>query len=184
MENRERIRELLDKYLEGLTTSEEETFLKDFFGQESVPAEFKSDALWFGHITNKAANEEEVQTLERDMSQWIDKQNQHEKRVSLRIWSLRIAAGVALLIAGAFLVRHYQSEKMKDTYQDPQIAYLEAKKVLLYVSQTLNKGTDKLQTVSRIQSGSNEMSIFSTFGSGLKNLELVSKYGEETIEKQ
>ncbi|NJK95065.1 MAG: hypothetical protein HC905_09285 [Bacteroidales bacterium] len=52
---------------------------------------------------------------------------------------------------------------------------------MLYVSQTLNKGTDKLQTVSRIEEASNEMSIFSTFGSGLKNLELMSKYEEESV---
>ncbi|NJO68831.1 MAG: hypothetical protein HC830_05690 [Bacteroidetes bacterium] len=115
------------------------------------------------------------------MSNWVDQQDKKEKSHKLRYWSLGIAAGLAVLIGFTFLLKQNSNANLEDTYQDPQIAYLEARKVLLYVSQTLNKGTDKLQTVSRIEEASNEMSIFSTFGSGLKNLELMSKYEEESV---
>jgi hypothetical protein len=182
MENREYIRELLDKYLEGLTSIEEEKFLKDYFSKGNVPEEFSSDALWFLNATSQGINDEDIHSMEDVLSKWVDQQENKEKSIRLRSWTIGIAAGLMILAASVFFFRYYGSGKMADTYEDPQIAYLEARKVLMYVSQTLNKGTDKLQTVSRIQEGAEEMSIFSSFGSGLKNLELVSKY--ESIETQ
>lgn len=184
MESKENIRELLDKYLDGMTSLEEENFLKEYFNRGNVPKEFRSEAHWFENASRQKLKEDDISALENHLSQWVDNQNRHEKNIRLRFWMMGIAASVILLIGVTFLIKHQQSEKMRDTYQDPQIAYLEARKVLLYVSQTLNKGTDKFQTVSRIQEGSNEMSIFSTFGSGLKSLELVSKYNEESMENQ
>ncbi|NJO68830.1 MAG: hypothetical protein HC830_05685 [Bacteroidetes bacterium] len=41
MENKEYIRELLEKYLEGITSKEEESFLKSYFQKENVPKEFR-----------------------------------------------------------------------------------------------------------------------------------------------
>lgn len=184
MEMKKYIRELLDKYLEGNTSLEEERILKEYFKKADIPVEFKSEAKWFGNVTNQEIKTLDIPAMEREMSQWIDLQFKQEKSIRMRFWTMGIAAGLAVLIGATFLFTYYQSGKTKDTYQDPQIAYLEAKKVLLYVSQTFNKGTDKFQTVSRIEEGSNELSIFSTFGSGLKNLELVSKYSDETLGKQ
>lgn len=182
MENREYIRDLLDKYLEGITTLDEERFLKAYFSRGNVPEEFSSEAQWFLNISGQNVQDTDIHSLEEVLSKWVDEQEVNEKKIRFRSWALGIAAGFAILVGAAFLFRHFQSGNLKDTYQDPQIAYLEAKKVLLYVSETLNKGTEKLQTVSRLEEGVSEMSIFSTFGSGLKNLELVSKY--ETIEQQ
>ena len=182
MENSEYIRELLDKYLEGLTSLDEEKTLREYFKGKDVPMQFKSEAHWFENASNQKIHTEDILSLEKTMTHWVDRQEMNEKKMRFRFWTIGIAAGLALLIGSTFLIQHYRSAKMVETYQDPQIAYLEAKKVLLYVSQTLNKGTDKLQTVSRIEEGSNEMSIFSTFGSGLKNLELVSKYSDESNE--
>lgn len=184
MKNVEYIRELLDKYLEGLTSLEEEKVLKEYFMREDIPKEFKSEAHWFLNASGQKVREEDIQALEETMSQWVDRQDRREKKNRFQLWTIGVAAGLALLVSVTFIIHQYHSQKVKDTYQDPQIAYLEAKKVLLYVSQTLNRGTDKLQPVSRIEEGSNEMSIFSTFGSGLKDLELISKYNEESNEKQ
>lgn len=184
MENKEYIRELLEKYLEGLTSLEEEKILKAYFKGGNVPKEFRSEAHWFENTANQQVHEEEIVSLERGLSRWVDEQEKHDRKLKIRLWTLGIAAGLALLIGSVFVINTFRSGNMDDTYQDPQIAYLEAKKVLLYVSQTLNKGTDRLQTVSRIEEGSDAMSIFSTFGSGLKNLELISKYGDESIENQ
>jgi len=184
MENKNYIRELLNKYLEGNTSLEEEKFLKEYFKKADIPIEFKSEAKWFENATDQEIKTGDIPEMEKQLSQWIDLQYKKEKSIRLRFWTIGIAAGLAVLIGATFIFTFYQSEKTEDTYQDPQIAYLEAKKVLLYVSQTFNKGADKLQTVSRIEEGSNEMSIFSTFGSGLKNLELVSKYSDESLENQ
>lgn len=181
MENREYIRGLLDKYLEGLTSLDEERILKEYFNRGNVPEEFSSDAHWFINVSNQKVTDQDVRSLENSLSDWIDRQEHKERKLRLKSWTLGIAAGLALLTVSAFFIHHLKAGKLADTYEDPQIAYLEAKKVLMYVSQTLNKGTDRLQTVSRLEEGTSEMSIFSTFGSGLKNLELVSKY-DESIE--
>lgn len=175
---------LLDKYLDGTSSLEEENVLKEFFSKENVPEEFRSEAQWFNHTRKQAIKEEDIRLLETGLSNWVDEQSRNERTVRMRSWLIGIAAGLAILIGATFFLKHKTTDKTLDTYEDPQIAYLEAKKVLLYVSQTLNKGTEKLETVSRIQEGTNEMSIFSTFGSGLKNLDLISKYQDDHIEKQ
>lgn len=184
MENKEHIRDLLDKYREGLTSLEEEEFLKAFFASNKVPKEFLSEAHWFNNVQIQKFKEEDVIDLENKMEQWIDEQDSKQQKIRLRYWASGIAAGLAILVGTALFFQYQQSNKISDTYEDPQIAYLEAKKVLMYVSETFNHGTDKFQTVSRLEEGTNEMSIFSTFGSGLKNLELVSKYNDELTGKQ
>lgn len=183
MENKEYIRELLDKYLDGNTSVEEERILRDFFTQRDVPKEFRTEALWFHHTGKQMAGNDEIGSLENDLSQWVDKQERTEKSIRMRSWIISIAAGFAILVGVSLFFKYRQSDTLKDTYEDPQIAYLEAKKVLMYVSETFNKGTEKLEPVSHIEEGTNEMSIFSTFGSGLKNLELMSKYEDEQTKK-
>jgi hypothetical protein len=178
MENKGYIRELLDKYLEGTTSLEEEKILKEYFNRSEIPRELKAEAEWFEHASRQHVSNEEVRSLETWMTQWVENQEHNTRKIHLRTWTMGIAAGLIILAGTAFFLQHYRASKTGDTYQDPQMAYLEARKVLLYVSQTLNKGTDKLQTVSRFQDGTNEMSMFSTFGSGLKNLELVTKYND------
>ena len=183
MENMEYIRELLDKYLEGNTSVEEEQKLKDFFSQKDIPKEFRAEAHWFNHINAQTISEEEIRSLEGDLSNWVDTQEATKKSIRLRSWIISIAAGFAILVSISLFIKYKQADTLKDTYEDPQIAYLEAKKVLMYVSETLNKGTEKLQPVTHFEEGTNEMSIFSTFGSGLKNLELMSKYQDEQTKK-
>lgn len=184
MENNEHIRELLDKYLEGNTSVEEESKLRAFFSRRDIPKEFRSEAHWFNHISAQTISNDEINSLERDLSQWVDRQEAAQKTIRLRSWIISIAAGFAILVGITLFLKYKQTDTLKDTYEDPQIAYLEAKKVLMYVSETLNKGTEKLQPVSHFEEGTNEMSIFSTFGSGLKNLELMSKYQDEQTKKQ
>jgi hypothetical protein len=183
MENKEYIRELLDKYLEGNTSVEEEKKLRHFFSQEDIPREFETEALWFNRISAQMESRDKISSLENELSQWVDKQERKEKNIRLRSWIISIAAGFAILVSISLFLKYKQTDTLKDTYEDPRIAYLEAQKVLMYVSETLNKGTEKLEPVSNIEKGSNEMSIFSTFGSGLKNLELMSKYQEEQTKK-
>lgn len=184
MENIEYIKLLLEKYFEGNTSLEEEQILRGYLKEHSFPDELKSEALWFSELDRQRNSKSDISELEQQLSSWVDHQNKKEKNIRFRNWTLGIAAGLALAIGTTFFFQYKQTKKYRDTYQDPQIAYLEAKKVLLYVSQTLNHGTEKLQTVSRIDEGANEMSIFSTFGSGLKNLELVSKYNDQSSGKQ
>lgn len=180
MQTEEYIKMLMTKYLEGQTSLEEEKILRVFFQKEHIPKELTTEALWFKRMDQMQINESEIQKMEERASDWVDREERKHRNNKLRLWTYSIAATLLLAVGITLLFRYHSNQAIKDTYDDPQIAYLEARKILLYVSEKMNKGTSRLQTVSRIQEGTSEMSIFSTFGSGLKNLDLVSKFDESS----
>jgi len=91
-----------------------------------------------------------------------------------------IAAGFAILVVCyLFISKQVNENKIKDTYSNPQLAYAEMKRTLLYLSEKLNKGTKPLSQVGKLNQGMETFSSFSSFGSGLKQLELVSKYYDQ-----
>lgn len=96
------------------------------------------------------------------------------------------AAVVAILIVSYFAFIF--SPSMQDTYNNPEIAYLQAKETLFYVSAKLNEGTENLQAlsefdkatsqlsnISKIEHGTRSIYTFSLFGSGIKGLENLSR---------
>lgn len=175
-----KIKQLLEKYYDGTTSIDEEQILKDFFLHQSVPAELEADKELFAYAASEAKTIPVSSQLEQKLSNWIDKQEGTEKKVKLLSWSYRIA-GIAACIAIVLVVYFTQVKPKKefaykDTYDNPQLAYAEAKRALLYISQKLNKGTEPLSQVSKLNTGMDELSSISSLHDGFEQLELVSKY--------
>ena len=49
-----KIKQLLGKYYEGITSVEEDQFLKDYFQNDSVPAELEADRELFSYTASEA----------------------------------------------------------------------------------------------------------------------------------
>jgi hypothetical protein len=179
-----KVKVLLEKYYEGSTSLEEEKKLRDYFRNYTVPEELACDKELFLFSSGETETIPMSAGLEQKLEQLIDRQHKGEtKTKQIQLWYkvASIAAGLAiLLVCYLFISKEGHENKMKDTYTDPQIAYAQVKQTLLYISETLNKGTKPLSQVSKLNQGMEQFSTFSSFGSGLKQLDMVSKYYDQT----
>jgi hypothetical protein len=94
-------------------------------------------------------------------------------------WISGVAASVLILMA-VFLRFDPFPKKISDTYNDPQIAYMEARKILLFVSEKFNKGTSSLEPVAALETGLNGLKPVSAYNKGLaevSRLDQVEKVG-------
>jgi hypothetical protein len=155
-----RLEELLQKYWDCETSLEEEKQIHEYFRNENVPEKLKETAGLFHYFEqqqNRAVNEQFDKTV-------LGKLKKPQGRVTnLFQTSLKIAAGVAVLVVAVFFVREEirksDTVAMEDTYDDPQKALEETKKALLMISKgfgraeqqakkinLINEAQDKIQT--------------------------------------
>lgn len=182
------IKQLLEKYYDGNTSLEEEQLLKDYFRYRPVPAELETDKELFLYTSSETKTVLMNSSLEQRLESWIDQQEPQKKTFRLNPWIYRIA-GVAAVFAVVITI--YITSKpskielsMKDTYKDPQVAYAEAKKALMYVSQQLNRGTAPLGQMDKLNKGMRRLSTVSSLNNGLEQLQMVSKYYDNTNTEQ
>jgi hypothetical protein len=83
-----------------------------------------------------------------------------------------------LILLAVFVKFDPFSKRLEDTYKDPQTAYLEARKILLYVSTKFNKGTSSLEPVTALETGLKELKPVAAYNKGMnevKRLDQVDK---------
>lgn len=170
--NLHEIEKLLEKYFEGEASLSEEKLLRDFFTSGDVPQRLKSLEGYFSFITR----EKDLQLKDADFDRKVMaeiKGSNLEPLVDLRrpwiYWIAGVAASLLILVA-VFVKFDPFSKKLEDTYKDPQTAYLEARKILLYVSAKFNKGTSKLEPVKTFETGINELKPVAAYNKGLNEV--------------
>jgi hypothetical protein len=178
--NLQEIEKLLDKYFEGDTSLSEELQLRDFFASGDVPERWKNLEKYFLFLGGDSAQ----QLNDPGFDARIMSEVREEKQSSLLdlhrpwiYWISGIAATVLILIA-VFVKFDPFSKRIGDTYDDPQLAYVEAKKILMYVSAQFNKGTSKLESVKAYETGLKELkpvAAYSKAADEVKRLDEVEK---------
>lgn len=101
-------------------------------------------------LEQAAAHIEVPQGLEHRIAERVGQASRSEELLqtvsagnSRRIWlSLAGAAAAVAVVAGVAL--HTGQPKLKDTYEDPALAYAEVEKALLRISEKMQYGTDVL----------------------------------------
>jgi hypothetical protein len=156
----ERIKELLQKYWDCQTTLEEEKTLRDYFHKESVPSDLKEAAALFQYFNEQRQRNLTDVAFDTNLKRKL--QPAGGKVRSLIFNSLKIAAGISVVVASFWLVRSQlrstAKEELVDTYDDPKKAFEETKKALQLISKNfgkaqkasaninlINEATDKLQ---------------------------------------
>lgn len=146
------IKEMIKKYQNGATNSEEEDILSDLFGTK--------------------VNNDVPKNLGNKLSSLIDKWEKEEneslvmdikpKPARHRLTPYYIISGIAASIVLCIGILSYNylnspeekanesSFAMKDTYDNPHDAYLETQKTLHLFASVLNKGTSKLEKAEHI----------------------------------
>lgn len=174
------LKKLLEKFYEGETSLEEEHLLRNYFKNSKVPEDLAADKEYFIHLYQEQQvfpqNSELIHKLQHTIDNQVRREN-NTRRLNIFYKVSTIAAGIAIIVISYLtIIQNNKKPLENDTYEDPKVAYEQVKRTLMYISQNLNKGTKSLEHVSRINQGMVEFSTFSSFSSGLKDLELIGKY--------
>lgn len=140
------IEKLLEKYYEGETTLQEEKYIKEFFGKADVPVHLQHHIPEFAYY-RQAVKETPSKNLNEEVLSRIEKKG---RIIQFRALSLRIAAGVALLIGGfaigyiynnrgsnVVFVESKPEKAMKQTLQFEQVNLTSASERIDAVNQSL-----------------------------------------------
>lgn len=152
----EDLKELIEKYYNGLSTDEDERALRAYFTLNDPPSGYETEKELFSFYMGSEEVPELSSDFESRIKNAIDTASEEKRSAKFRsiLVPLLSAAAGLLILAGSyfFLINRHETE---DTYSDPQIAYAETVKILLEVSSQLNQGSRSLQPVGKI----NEMKI-------------------------
>jgi hypothetical protein len=172
------IKILLEKYFEGQSTLEEEQALLDYFsGEEDPDKELLTYRRQF--MLLQAGREQDPYHAEFEDRLAVmvnDRQRFPERSIKPGLIArLAIAATIAVIIgiSGVLIVNNLW-HRDKDTYADPQLAYAEAQKTLLYISKEMNKGIKPLSAVAKIKSGTKPLKALNKMDHSLDMLNRVS----------
>lgn len=155
------IKALLEKYWNGETTLEEEIQLRDWFATHETPAEFQEVASLFRYFDQQ--RQLVVSTgFDEELRKKIKPRGALHK---LYYNSMRIAAGLAVVVASVwFISRELRSEQpiqsgteLKDTYDDPKLAFEETKKALKMISRSFGKAEEKARNINMFNVAKSEI---------------------------
>jgi len=175
--NLQEINRLLEKFFNGETSLEEEKQLRSFFSSREVPPKWQGMAEYFSFL-----REERTLNLgQPDFDSRLE-ESLAESRIS-RLFDLRRpwiywAAGVAasiLILVAVFVKFDPFSGKISDTYDNPEVAYVQAKKILMFVSTQLNKGTENLDQINKFDDGLKNIQPVASFNKSIDGIERLNE---------
>lgn len=169
---------LLTKYFDGETTLEEERMLQGYFSDETeIPDELITYRQQFMLLSSSARTEHDTGKLDLRISEMIDNLDTAlpKQGRGKSLYRYLAAASIVLMLGvSGILIYQARSSAVTDTYADPKIAYLEAQRALMYVSQKMNKGIDPLYNVSKINAGTEQLKALEKMDESMGMLNLVS----------
>lgn len=153
-----RIDELLARYWECETTLEEEQELQEYFNGGNVADEHLSTAPLF-----RFYRENKKKTVDASFEQEVFRQVKAKsgKVRSLFLNSMRIAAGIAVLMVAVYFirteVRKTTPQEIVDTYDDPKLAFEETKKALMMISKGFGKAEEGAKKINLLNEATEEI---------------------------
>ncbi len=146
-----RINTLLDKYWNCETTLEEEQELREYFSNGEFSEKMRDTAMLFRFFEeNRKAQIDDV-SFDQQVLRKINRRSTGKVR-RLLFNSMRIAAGVAVLVVATWLVREEirsgDPDQATDTYNDPQLAFEETKKALMMISKSFGTAEEEARKIN------------------------------------
>lgn len=148
----EKLKELLEKYYNGNTSETEETELKKYFSGYDIIDGYEAEKEIFSHYSRSEFIPVPSVDFEARIMKAVDdiRIDQGKKYLWKRPISILSAAATILILIGSYFLFFHQPEA-EDTFSDPQLAHTEAMRILNIVSVKLNKGTQALKSMGKIQ---------------------------------
>jgi len=185
------IDQLLQSYLEGETSLDEEKILRDFFSRGDLPDRYKPYMDMFQGFGAMAAVQMNDRRFEKEWSRKDIGKADHARSLSFftHWYAITGIAAAILFVVVLFVpvkklpVINLFSHKIEDTFDDPRKAYAETIKALLMVSEKLNSGTDQMKDLTKLDKGLQEAGKMLTFNKGLEDANKLSKFNEDQLNK-
>ncbi len=148
-----KLEELVKKYWDCETSLEEEQQLREYFRESDIPEMWRETATLFRYFDEQKSKTVEPQFDETVVNRIKEMPRKREGRVVKWVTaSLRIAAGVAVLLAAVYFVRQELREDQaiaaEDTFEDPQQAFEETKKALLMISKGFGRAEQQAKKIN------------------------------------
>lgn len=148
-----KLEELVKKYWDCETSLEEEQQLREYFREKHIPESWRETAALFRYF-----DEQKTKTVEPQFDEMVVtriKETPKKREGNVVKWvaaSLRIAAGVAVLLAAIYFVRQElrvdHAVAVEDTFDDPQQAFEETKKALLMISKGFGRAEQQAKKIN------------------------------------
>jgi hypothetical protein len=134
-----KIKQLLEKYLEGETTLREEDLLSDYFNNQQVRPEWLvyKDLFTFFEDSKMAVPQKTFVPPQTKRSRFDFFQ--------------KYAAVAMILLIGTMFYTQQQSKQNLGTYEDPEVALEETKKVLNLISYHINSSTKHIKHLNTLE---------------------------------
>jgi hypothetical protein len=182
----EELKRLIEKYYNGESTEEEESSLRDYFRKNNIPEGYEAEKAIFGYFDESTEVPEPSTDFEARILEGIDASESKRRSRTMKKYLLPIlSAAAGLLILGGTYFYFIVRAESRDTFTDPEIAYAETIKILRDVSSQMNRGTQVLEPMGKINKVTKKS--FETINKStriveknLKNLELLNKAIEIT----
>ena len=161
----EEIKTLLERYYRGETTLPEEQQLKSYFQQNDVPDELEADRETFRFLSGLSLEEMPLppgleERLSSSICRWEEADTPQVRpkvrrpMVSLMKWSTGIAAAL-VIAAGAGWYALKANDRPRDTFDNPELAYAEARRALNLFGTAFDRGEKQMEkagnTVQTVQ---------------------------------
>ncbi|WP_333820419.1 hypothetical protein [Ohtaekwangia sp.] len=155
-----RIEELLNKYWNCETSLEEEQQLHAYFRAGNIPEHLKETAALFHYFDE--SKKKAINDLSFDAALAGKMQVAPRGRVVKIFYnSMRIAAGLAVLLMAVWFVRNEvrksTPQEVVDTYDDPQLAFEETKKALLMISKSFGTAEEQAKKINMFNEAQEEI---------------------------
>lgn len=156
-----KLQQLLQKYWDGETTLEEELWLKDYFRSNDAPDELRDVAAMFQYFDQTKQNKLNDITFDRSLIEKVSGQPKQGRMRRLTINSMRIAAGVVVVMAATWFIkteiRKSTPQDMVDTYDDPKLAFEETKKALMMISKSFGTAEQQAKKINLFNEAQEEI---------------------------
>ena len=143
--------DLLKKYWACETTLEEEKQLREYFGGNNIPDQWKDTAALFRYFEETKKKSLNDLAFESQVIHKIHAPKK-SKLVRLAYNTMRIAAGLAVVLAATWFIRNEIRETtpqaVVDTYDDPKLAFEETKKALLMISKSFGTAEEQARKIN------------------------------------
>lgn len=175
------IEKLLQKYFEGESSLSDEKELREFFQRKEIPSHLKSLTSQFRYFENDANTQELGSDFDKKILASIKEDGKIikfslRKRSSIYILS-SIAASILILVTVFFQLNTFSS-RIDDTFNDPEVAYNEAKKIMVFVSEKFNTGADQLEPITKVNDGIEKLQNVAKFDDGMNEAAKFDKYNK------
>ena len=176
--NFRRIENLLERYFDGNTSLEEEKILKEFFQGDDIPQHLVSLKESFNYFSQENTKDELDDSFDQKILSKInhfDISNKRQERRRTLYYISGVAASL-LIIISIFTNFNPFTNRLSETLENPEAAYLETRKALLFVSGALNRGVKPVENIAKFEDGIEQLSKVRSLRTGMEEVEKISKF--------